>query len=134
MLIPPAAPAPSLAPKLVQPRPGGAIYSPMSSPGAGLRRYGLGATIVGVVLGIGGGIAATTNPCGQDGANGSDCRSDIRNAVAMTFAAAGFGFVVGGVTAMAIGHAQRRQARLELAGVGVSLHGHGGALLLRARF
>jgi hypothetical protein len=123
-----------LPPKVVpvQPRPAGAIYNPASEPGAGLRRYGLASTIAGVILGLGGVIAATTNPCGQDGANGSDCVSDTRNAVAMAMGAGSFGLITGGVVAMSVGHAQQRRARLELAGFGVTLHG--GGLQLRARF
>lgn len=116
----------------VQARPAGAIYNPAAEPGAGLRRYGLATTIAGVVLGLGGVIAATTNPCGKDGANGSDCASDTRNAAAMTMGVGGFGLITGGVVAMSIGHAQGRRARLELAGFGVTLHG--GGLQLRARF
>lgn len=130
--VPPALvlPPPKLVP--VQPRPPGAIYNPAAQPGAGLRRYGLATTIAGVVLGLGGVIAATTNPCGQDGANGSDCASDTRNAVAMMMGAASFGLITGGVIAMSIGHAQGRRARLELASFGVTPHG--GSLQLRARF
>lgn len=123
-------PPPKLVP--VQARPAGAIYSPATEPGAGLRRYGLATTIAGVVLGLGGVIAVNTNPCGKDGANGSDCLSDTRNAVALAMGVASFGLITGGVVAMSIGHAQRRRARLELASFGISLHG--GGLQLRGRF
>jgi hypothetical protein len=123
-------PPPKLVP--VQPRPAGAIYNPAAQPGAGLRRYGLATTIAGVILGLGGVIAATTNPCGKDGAVGSHCGSDTRNAVAMMMGAASFGLITGGVVAMSIGHAQQRRARLELAGLGITRHG--GGLQLRARF
>jgi hypothetical protein len=110
-------PPPTLV-RPVQQRPAGAIYNPAAEPGIGLRRYGLGATIVGVILGIGGVIAANTNPCGKDGANGSDCASDTRNAIAMTMGAASLGVITGGVIAMSIGHAQRRKARLDLRNFG----------------
>lgn len=119
--------APSLEPpppKLVRPvqqRPAGAVYNPAAEPGVGLRRYGLGVTIVGVVLGIGGVIAANTNPCGKDGANGSDCRSDVRTAVALSMGVASFGLITGGVVSMSLGYAQRRKARLELGSVGLAL-------------
>lgn len=102
----------------VQPRPAGAIYNPAAEPGVGLRRYGLGATVVGVILGIGGVIAATTNPCGKDGANGSDCISDTRNAVAMSMGVASLGVITGGVIAMSIGQVQRRKARRALENFG----------------
>jgi hypothetical protein len=102
----------------VQQRPAGAIYNPAAEPGIGLRRYGLGATIVGVIVGIGGVIAANTNPCGKDGARGSDCVSDTRNAVAMSMGVASLGVITGGVIAMSIGHAQRRKARQSLENIG----------------
>jgi hypothetical protein len=124
-------------PKLVrpeQPRPAGAVYNPAAEPGAALRRYGLGATVAGVTLGISGVIAALTNRCGQDGARGSDCVSDTRNAVAMALGVASFGLITGGVVAMSIGHAQGRRARLELADFGVALHRSGGGLQLGVRF
>jgi hypothetical protein len=127
IVLPPYSSAPPVLvvppPKRVpeQRRPAGAIHSPTAEPGAGLRRYGLATTIAGVILGLGGVIAANTNPCGKDGASGSDCASDTRNAAAMAMGVASFGLITGGVVAMSIGHAQQRRARLELASFGVTL-------------
>ena len=79
-------------------------------------------------------IAAYTNRCGHDGANGSDCASDTRTAVALVLGAASLGLITGGVVAMSIGQVQGRRARLELANFGVALHGNGGGLRLGGRF
>jgi hypothetical protein len=133
----PPVPAPPPPPKLVQPvqpRPAGSVYSMAAEPGAALRRYGLATTVAGVTLGISGVVAAYTNQCGKDGARGSDCASDTRNAVAMALGVASFGLITGGVVAMSIGHVQGRRARLELASFGVALRGDGGGLQLGGRF
>jgi hypothetical protein len=133
--LPPPVPVPP--PKLVQPvqpRPAGSVYSMSAEPGAALRRYGLATTVAGVTLGISGVVAAYTDRCGHDGARGSDCASDTRNAVAMILGAASFGLITGGVVAMSIGHVQGRRARLELANFGVALRGDGGGLQLGGRF
>jgi hypothetical protein len=129
----PTPPPPKLVPP-VQPRPAGSVYSMAAEPGAALRRYGLATTVAGVTLGISGVVAAYTNQCGKDGARGSDCASDTRNAVAMALGVASFGLITGGVVAMSIGHVQGRRARLELANFGVALRGDGGGLQLGGRF
>jgi hypothetical protein len=126
-------PPPKLVPP-VQERPAGSVYNLAAQPGAALRRYGLGTAVAGVTLGISAVLAATTNRCGHDGARGSDCVSDTRNAVAMALGVASFGLLTGGVVAMSVGQAQGRRARLELASFGVALRGDGGGLQLGGRF
>ena len=113
-------------------RPAGAIFDHRDDEGLVLRRVGLGVTIFGTVLAVGGLFAAYTNPCGHDGARGSNCEVDIRNAVALTMGVTALGTLTAGITSMAIGHALKK--RQQLSAVAFRFDPSGGGLVFTARF
>lgn len=133
LLLEPPSVTPPPVPVIVHAqRPAGAIFEHHDDEGLVLRRVGLGVTIFGTILGIGGAVAASTNPCGHDGARGSDCEVDIRNTVALTMGVTALGTLTAGITSMAIGHALRK--RQQLSAVAFRFGPDGGGLTFTARF
>ena len=90
---------------------------------------GVGATSLGAALLVGGALAVTLNPCGQDGATGGDCRSDLRTAWGIGLASVGSAGVGTGVTMIIVGHRQR--LRLQ---PGVDAKVGAASFVLRGRF
>jgi hypothetical protein len=128
--LPPSA-SPQLAITHVQ-RPAGAIFEHRHDEGLVLRRVGLGVTIFGTVLAAGGLMAAFSNPCGHDGARGSNCEVDVRNAVALTMGVTALGALTAGITSMAVGHSIRK--RQLASGLALNFNRGGGGLLFVVRF
>lgn len=127
------APAPADPPA---PAPAPVVSGAPVDDGQTLRRAGLGVTVLGVVLGIGGAIVAFHNPCGRDGARGSNCETDLRNTVALTLGVASLGTLAGGVSSMAVGQSLKNRERLRRADLGFALRldRGGGGLVLLGRF
>lgn len=129
-----APPAPSVADDNAAPtpplRPAGAVATHPRDSGAGLRRYGLGFTVLGTVLGIGGLVAAYHNPCGKDGSKGGNCEVDVRNIVALGLGVTALGSMTGGLISMAVGQALRKRD-LDEGRITVQLSPKGAGLRLR---
>jgi hypothetical protein len=128
----PEVPPPRVVPvKVPVQRPAGAIFDHRDDEGFVLRRVGLGVTIFGSILAIGGVLAAYTNPCGHDGASGSNCEVDTRNVVALTMGVTALGTLTAGITSMSIGHALKKRQQ---AGLALRFDRGGGGLVFTARF
>jgi hypothetical protein len=126
---------PSASPTLAvtrAPRPAGAIFEHRHDEGFVLRRVGLGVTIFGSVLAVGGVLAAYSNPCGHDGARGSNCEVDVRNSVALTMGVTALGVLTAGITSMAVGHALKK--RQLASGFALRFDRGGGGLIFVTRF
>jgi len=133
LLGPPSVEPPPVPVVVHTQRPAGAIFDHRDDEGLVLRRVGLGVTIFGTVLAIGGVFAAYTNPCGHDGARGSNCEVDIRNAVALTMGVTALGALTAGITSMSIGHALRKR-QLQASGLALRLDRGAAGLMFVGRF
>ncbi|EDM78763.1 hypothetical protein PPSIR1_12298 [Plesiocystis pacifica SIR-1] len=132
-----AAPATVPAPALDSPPPAATLPAPPPEDGKVFRRVGLGVTVLGVVVGIGGTFVAFQAPCGKDGSRGANCETDVRNTLALSSGVLALGAIVGGVSSMAVGQALKRRHRLQYGrehGVSVSASGTGAGLVWSGRF
>lgn len=131
-------PAPAVpAPALDSPPPAAAPPAPPPEDGKVFRRVGLGVTVLGVVVGIGGTFVAFQAPCGKDGSRGANCETDVRNTLALSSGVLALGAIVGGVSSMAVGQALKRRHRLQYGhehGVSLSASGTGAGLVWSGRF
>ena len=88
---------------------------------------GVAATSLGGALVVGGLLAVTLNPCGDDGSTGGDCRNDLRTAWGIGLSSVGGAGVGTGITMIAVGRRQRLRLRpgvdVEVGRAGLSLHG-----------
>jgi hypothetical protein len=81
------------------------------SGGAELSFELVAATSLGGGLLVGGLLAVTLNPCGEDGSTGGNCRSDLRTAWGIGLSSVGGAGVGTGITMIAVGRRQRLRLR-----------------------
>ncbi|MFV8749842.1 hypothetical protein ACNOYE_04775 [Nannocystaceae bacterium ST9] len=105
--------------------------TPVQDQGQTMRRVGLGVTVVGAAMGIGGVLVATVPPCGRDGSRGADCQVDIRNTIALILGVSAAGALTGGIVSMVVGRSLGRQSRFQ---AGIAPQRRGAGLVVVGRF